>query len=71
MKKRARMLAGDLPRFPSLLITADGTSAQGAFAEAQASAARAHGAPRARDCAPTPAAIYDLPGVSGLCVNEA
>ncbi|KAL4457736.1 hypothetical protein ABPG75_012601 [Micractinium tetrahymenae] len=35
MKKRARMLAGDLPRFPSLLITADGTSAQGAFAEAQ------------------------------------
>lgn len=35
MKKRARLLAGDLPRFPSLLITADGTAAQGAFAEAQ------------------------------------
>ncbi|KAL4443002.1 hypothetical protein ABPG77_008493 [Micractinium sp. CCAP 211/92] len=35
MKKRARQLAGDLPRFPSLLITADGTSAQGTFAEAQ------------------------------------
>lgn len=35
MKKRARMLAGDLPRFPSLLITAEGTAAQGAFAEAQ------------------------------------
>lgn len=35
MKKRARLLAGDLPRFPSLLVTADGTAAQGAFAEAQ------------------------------------
>lgn len=40
MKKRARQLAGDLPRFPSLLITADGTSAQGTFAEAQARAPR-------------------------------
>lgn len=37
MKRRARQLAGDLPTFPSLLITAAGTSAQGAFAEAQAS----------------------------------
>ncbi len=34
-KKRARMLLGDLPRFPSLLIGAEHTSAQGAFAEAQ------------------------------------
>lgn len=37
LKRRARMLEGDLPRFPSLLITAGATSAQGAFAEAQAS----------------------------------
>ena len=36
MKRRARMLAGDdLPRFPSLHNRADGTWAQGAFAEAQ------------------------------------
>jgi hypothetical protein len=38
MKKRARLLAGDLPRFPSLLITAEATSAQGVFAEAQVGA---------------------------------
>lgn len=36
MKKRARALLGDLPRFPSLIITASGIEAQGAFAEAQA-----------------------------------
>ncbi|KAI3436690.1 hypothetical protein D9Q98_006105 [Chlorella vulgaris] len=35
VKRRARALLGDLPRFPSLLISAAGTSAQGAFAEAQ------------------------------------
>ena len=35
MKRRSQALVGDLPRFPSLLITAEGTSAQGAFAEAQ------------------------------------
>jgi quinolinate synthase len=35
LKKRGRALQGDLPRFPSLLVTADATSAQGAFAEAQ------------------------------------
>ena len=34
-KKRARELSGALPRFPSLLISRRGTSAQGAFAEAQ------------------------------------
>jgi quinolinate synthase len=45
MKKRARLLTGDLPRFPSLLITAEGTSAQGAFAEAQVSLGRLDWAP--------------------------
>lgn len=36
IKKRARALLGDLPRFPSLLVTADTLEPQGAFAEAQA-----------------------------------
>jgi len=36
MKRRARMLVDDLPRFPSLLITADDLVPQGPFAEAQA-----------------------------------
>jgi len=36
MKRRARMLTAELPRFPSLLITADALEPQGAFAEAQA-----------------------------------
>jgi quinolinate synthase len=34
-KRGARAARGDLPRFPSLLISAAGTQAQGAFAEAQ------------------------------------
>lgn len=36
MKRRARMLTSELPRFPSLLISKDGLEPQGAFAEAQA-----------------------------------
>jgi hypothetical protein len=36
MKKRAAGLQGNLPRFPSLLISADALVPQGAFAEAQA-----------------------------------
>lgn len=36
LQKRARALTGDLPRFPSLLITADALEPQGAYAEAQA-----------------------------------
>eukprot|EP00884_Botryococcus_braunii_P010912 jgi/Botrbrau1/19822/Bobra.0124s0063.1 len=36
MKKRAAGLQGELPRFPSLLISADGLIPQGPFAEAQA-----------------------------------
>ena len=36
MKKRASMLAGALPRFPSLVITPTSLHPQGAFAEAQA-----------------------------------
>ena len=36
LQKRARALSGNLPRFPSLLITADGLEPQGAYAEAQA-----------------------------------
>lgn len=36
MKRRARMLTSDLPRFPSLLIGADRLEPRGAFAEAQA-----------------------------------
>jgi quinolinate synthase len=36
MKRRARMLVEDLPRFPSLLIKADDLVPQGLFAEAQA-----------------------------------
>lgn len=36
LQQRARALFGDLPRFPSLLITADALTPQGAFAEAQA-----------------------------------
>ena len=35
-KKRVRMLTEDLPRFPSLLISADEIVPQGRFAEAQA-----------------------------------
>lgn len=35
MKKQTRALQGELPRFPSLIVTKDGTSASGAFAEAQ------------------------------------
>lgn len=35
MKKRAKMLTADLPRFPSLLITAEDLVPQGAFAQAQ------------------------------------
>jgi quinolinate synthase len=34
-KRRARFLLGDLPRFPSLVVTRNGTEPQGAFAEAQ------------------------------------
>jgi quinolinate synthase len=34
--KRTRALLGELPRFPSLMITADSLQPQGAFAEAQA-----------------------------------
>ncbi len=44
MKRRARMLTADLPRFPSLLITADRLEPQGAFAEAQAQFLRPDGA---------------------------
>ncbi|EFN58534.1 hypothetical protein CHLNCDRAFT_19680, partial [Chlorella variabilis] len=44
LKRRARMLLGDLPRFPSLLIGAERTSAQGAFAEAQNAFLRPDGA---------------------------
>ena len=36
VKKRVRMLTEQLPRFPSLLITADDVVPQGRFAEAQA-----------------------------------
>ncbi|KAG1664375.1 hypothetical protein FOA52_004708 [Chlamydomonas sp. UWO 241] len=36
MKKRARALAGQLPRFPSLLVTADSLQPQGPFAVTQA-----------------------------------
>lgn len=36
MKKRAAGLQGVLPRFPSLLISADALIPQGSFAEAQA-----------------------------------
>lgn len=35
-KKRVRMLVEDLPRFPSLLISAEHIVPQGRFAEAQA-----------------------------------
>ena len=35
-KKRVRLLTEDLPRFPSLLISADEVVPQGRFAEAQA-----------------------------------
>lgn len=44
MKRRARLLTADLPRFPSLLITADALAPQGAFAEAQARYLRPDGA---------------------------
>ncbi|KAI8475551.1 MAG: hypothetical protein J3K34DRAFT_404537 [Monoraphidium minutum] len=44
MKRRARMLTSDLPRFPSLLITKDALEPQGAFAEAQAQFLRPDGA---------------------------
>ena len=36
VKKRVRMLTEQLPRFPSLLISADAVIPQGRFAEAQA-----------------------------------
>jgi quinolinate synthase len=36
MRRRTRMLLRQLPRFPSLLVTADSLTPQGAFAEAQA-----------------------------------
>ena len=36
LQKRARALQGELPTFPSLLITAESLEPQGAFAEAQA-----------------------------------
>ena len=36
VRKRTRMLTEDLPRFPSLLISADDVEPQGRFAEAQA-----------------------------------
>lgn len=35
-KKRVRLLTEDLPKFPSLLISADEIIPQGRFAEAQA-----------------------------------
>lgn len=36
MRRKAQLLAKDVPRFPSLVITADELKPQGAFAEAQA-----------------------------------
>lgn len=36
LQQRARALFGDLPRFPSLLVTSDTLTPEGAFAEAQA-----------------------------------
>ena len=36
IKKRTRISVGQVPRFPSLLVTADALTPQGAFAEAQA-----------------------------------
>lgn len=36
MRRRTRVLVNQLPRFPSLLITADALQPQGSFAEVQA-----------------------------------